>query len=338
MKPRTAAIALLLGGALLLILTAAPAAAQSSDNEGTPCNDDTECTGNLICQIGVCTKPQCTNDDQCGFKKVCANGWCSQVECKNNAECGGGLLCDTQKHECIECFNSNQCGDRQICTSANNCVDVQCTSDSHCAFGERCAPGNTCVDRCSPGQSWVEDGRRCGGCVTAQASTCGGPGDCAIDQVCATNHEGGPSPSFQPTGYCIDACGPRPEIVQLQRVFRRLNARIPVIIDGSPMPPNPPDCPQCKYELDLSPLRGTLERAGIAEPVKIQLKDSRGKTVAELGPFSPRQRSFASLGAKQSLSKPLAISGDGCGFRLAVQNGRGQTMAEGQVCLGGSGR
>ncbi|REJ77137.1 MAG: hypothetical protein DWQ36_17795 [Acidobacteria bacterium] len=321
---------LMLGGAL--------AASAQPYEEGDYCNDDTQCRGSLICEVGVCTRPACTSDSQCGFKKICTRSGCVDVECKSNSECGGGRLCNSAAHECVDCFNNTQCGDREICSSMS-CVSVQCTSDSHCAFAEKCATGNTCAPRCSPGQTWVAAANGCGACVTASASRCGGPGDCAIDQVCGTSTgraASGSGPTA--TGRCIDACGPRPEIVALQRVFQRLNQRLPYVVDGSPVAPGNPPCPQCQVEIDLAPLRGKLESARVAEPVTVKLLDSRGAVVADLGTFAPQGGNrFDHLATRHRIGRGVSLTGDGCGYRLEVGNQRGQTMASANVCLG-SGR
>lgn len=111
----------------------------------TPCRVDSQCSGDLICEAGICSPPVCYHPNQpCSSGEVCLRGRCQANPCAGKT-CGAGQFC--RDGRCIDvCAGVS-------CPAGQTCLDGRCQSDScsaaTCNSGETCIKGlcekNLCV-------------------------------------------------------------------------------------------------------------------------------------------------------------------------------------------------
>ena len=193
--------------------------------EGAECEVDTDCDGDLICEVtggyGGCTAPACAPGEECP-EPVCESfevRSCVRPPCQSDADCGAGLRCVSDTVElCTPCAvppegepMSPDCGD---CTTETytECVPKLCTDDADCEDPNlvcipntwescsqddvACAPGEDCivpepvcetesVSYCGP--------KYLGPCEVA--ADCGEGFDCVAEESCGCSGSGGSSSS-----------------------------------------------------------------------------------------------------------------------------------------------
>jgi hypothetical protein len=163
-----------------------------SDECGSPCCDDSNCTGGLYCIMGQC-RPLGGDGDPCALgmdcnSQNCQNGVCVgggppqpcpggkgepcsyHSDCKSSLKCIGGQ-CTTPSKVGGPCTYDDDCQSGLICKSGGKCgapggVGAACKSFMECQSGLACQNG-----KCSP----------CS--ITGTSSTLGDP--CCDDNNCA---------------------------------------------------------------------------------------------------------------------------------------------------------
>lgn len=116
------------------------------------CEEDADCTGDLICAAGVCVTDVQTPG------------------CLEDADCAGHLLCI--RGQCIEDVPPPECIADRDCSGNSVCLDGECVGQP---------PGPDCVtDAECPGDS------RCLNGLCARAPECAEDADCPADQVCVS--------------------------------------------------------------------------------------------------------------------------------------------------------
>lgn len=66
------------------------------EEEEESCSSDDECSGDKVCESGVCTsssEAECSISEDCGSDEVCDQGTCRTVECTSDADCGSDQKC-----------------------------------------------------------------------------------------------------------------------------------------------------------------------------------------------------------------------------------------------------
>ena len=178
------------------------------------CDNDSHCSGNLVCGSNNCADgesgldccenpPRDCNPANSDFECCTSTDKCNlgEGDCDSDSHCAGNLVCGTNNCatgdstlDCCEnpprdCNPANS--DFECCTSQDKCNlgEGDCDNDSHCAGSlvcgyNNCAAGDSsmdcCIRNCNPANSDFE-------CCT-DTYKCGlGQGDCDNDSHCAGN-------------------------------------------------------------------------------------------------------------------------------------------------------
>ena len=197
--------------------------------EGTPCDDDNECTSGETCQTdpdapsmlacngsGVdcdddneCTSDSCdekigcihvnnnascsVDDSPCSTKGECADGICVGATgnpCKDDNPCTNDL-CDAESGECAYEYNSEGCDDGDLCTTEDMCVQGTCTGQKvDCS-----QTGNPCLQPlCNP-ETGTCDLAQDEGTPCPDADLCNGSefclaGECVVGEPVVCSEDG----------------------------------------------------------------------------------------------------------------------------------------------------
>ncbi len=292
------------------------------------CNADLDCTRRQpFCINGVCQARTCNNDGDCPSLMACFSGTCEEVDCKTAEDCSTGKACIN--HRCEGCDNNAQCGERGVCQN-NECVCVECRISSQCNIDEKCS-NNTCVDFCDEGKIFVsaQDGDRlCKDCIELPSGPeipdritlrCDESSDCLERTFCAQ-------------GFCISRCNLASRPLDFNELDEFLQELKDLLFQS--FPGGAPECPRCTIGFEMIGVRGVLERAGMTKPVHLRLLDSSGKLVADLGTFSPKGRSWATIPELIQPKLMQAVSKDGgCNYWFEVSDPRSKKAVRGAVCL-----
>ena len=141
---------------------------------GGSCDDGDACTGDGVCQGGVC-KPgaalDCNDNNACTLDVCRAGSGCDhlardQVPCDDQNPCTTGDMCRAgvcQGSAALDCDDRNPCTD-DLCTPSG-CMNLVRTGA--CEDGNLCTVGDTCVS---------------GQCVSGAPKSCGDDNTCTSDQ------------------------------------------------------------------------------------------------------------------------------------------------------------
>jgi subtilase family serine protease len=112
-----------------------------------PCQIDSECSGELICEAGVCTAPRCYDPKQaCAADQICREYKCQIDPCKDK-KCGSDAFC--RDGQCRDVCAGVSCAVGRICRDGRCEVDT-CTAIT-CPVGQKCISGLCAVDLCAAG-------------------------------------------------------------------------------------------------------------------------------------------------------------------------------------------
>jgi uncharacterized delta-60 repeat protein len=164
--------------------------------DGTPCEDQNECTENDHCVLGTCvvgTPVQCVvgpcaADAECIQGQGCVTTWKPVgASCAGNDPCAATLACDAE-HACKAAGGPSDCDDGDPCTldtcdaGSGTCTHVAAKAGTPCEDGDLCSVGDSCIGgACHGSPRLCCDGDDCTtdacdpavGCVFAAIAGCG---------------------------------------------------------------------------------------------------------------------------------------------------------------------
>ena len=116
-----------------------------------PCENSTDCPGNLVCDkdSGACV--ECTGDEDCPEGLTCGEDHqCHMVhECESDIDCKQyDMVCDKDNGECVECLEDSDCEDAEYCNTG------YCVADA-CTAGEKKCEENTVRECSANGSEWT---------------------------------------------------------------------------------------------------------------------------------------------------------------------------------------
>ena len=132
---------------------------------GTPCPAGAaDCTGDMVCDAGVCRAPNCLNTpSRCTSAEICdpATLICTPRQgggCATDDDCQAGFYCNALVGMCeVGCRDSAECAPG-ICNAQHECEFPAgqfcgpCSNDADCPGNGRCVDlgiGRVCVELCS---------------------------------------------------------------------------------------------------------------------------------------------------------------------------------------------
>ena len=158
---------------------------------GTGYENEKECAGDLICNLGICKCPKATDiecdgvcmnpnsdvycgvDSTCNYKSCLSNDHCDSGECVCNE---GFVRCDDNcidpKISQIYCGADNTCGNYTSCNADETCQDGTCVcNDNKVKCGDQCIDPKTDTSYCGADNA-CGNYTACGVGQTCQNGTC----------------------------------------------------------------------------------------------------------------------------------------------------------------------